>query len=149
MYYCLKCGKGLEKDDYEYCQQCKHDEDCLDPNDKDILWSADEQEPRIISKPWLGLIPFGLSIICVIISYFGISAFEWAAIFFGLLAFIAFAITIPPKKKLKRWLALSFTLLWSAILALGTVSYMGAILVVALLGFVVVYLLNARSYLFR
>jgi hypothetical protein len=70
MYYCFKCGKKLAEDEEEFCSQCRVEGFGFAEPDEEEEPEAAAQVARkrrfAALKPWLGLIPFGLSLIYVL-----------------------------------------------------------------------------------
>jgi hypothetical protein len=161
MYYCFKCGKKLTEDEEEFCSQCRVEGfDFAEPDEEEepeVAAQAARKRRLAALKPWLGLRPFGLSLICFFCVELSVSRYHPLADIFGYpfgprSHFFAVAtpvvvfFTLDPKKRRFYSVMLILSFLWAVYVSFEFLNTIGDFVVILVVGFILSYLGFARGY---
>ncbi|MDR0221253.1 MAG: hypothetical protein LBI54_07620 [Lachnospiraceae bacterium] len=169
MYYCLNCGKKLTKEENEaeaeFCRQCQEEGYTFEKPDE--AEAEAEEEPVAVrvakkvfdklAKPWLPLIPFGLSLAFWLmfesnlghfhpLSYI-FYPFAPKAHFFAIATFVAAAFTLHPKKGVKHLVGLILAGLWAVVMSLYLLNTAGDFFAIVIIGLCLVFIYCVKDYI--
>ncbi|MDR0220202.1 MAG: hypothetical protein LBI54_02220 [Lachnospiraceae bacterium] len=153
MYYCLNCGKKLttDEEDGEFCSQCQEEGYGLaEPAEEEGPESAAQAAKKALTalrKPWLGLIPFVLSLVCFLAAEAKVSPLHPLAAMFGhpleprafifaIATFVTVILTFKAPKQPWRALVPLLAALWAIFVSFHFFNPVGDALVTLAIGFV-------------
>ncbi|MDR0220072.1 MAG: hypothetical protein LBI54_01550 [Lachnospiraceae bacterium] len=168
MYYCLNCGQKLteeeNKAEAEFCSQCLEEGYTFEKPDEE-----EEEEPKVVvrvakkvfdklAKPWLPLLPFGLSFAFLLMYELTLSRFHPLssmfypfvpkAHFFAIVTFVAAVFTLHPRKGgIKHTIGLILAGLWAAFVSLHLLNAAGDFFAIVIIGLCLIFILSVKDFI--
>jgi ABC-type branched-subunit amino acid transport system permease subunit len=166
----LNCGKKLTKEENEaeaeFCSQCQEEGYTFEKPDEE---EEAEEEPEVavrvakkvfdkLAKPWLPLIPFGLSFAYLMMYELSISKyhpladifgypFVPKAHFFAIATFVTAIFTLRPRKGVKHAIGLILAGLWAVLVSLYLLNAAGDFFAIVIIGLCLAFIYCVKDYI--